>query len=430
MVKDADIAADQELNYLRSYTSGDPQQLVDNYRKRQGDNPTVTLAELWTELERRFGNAAALTQALLEQLSTAAGFGEKDGARLQKLADLCADIDCQMTYLPGLACLNYSIAIRPIIEKFPASLRSKWEEEIVRYVEEHNHAYPTFGEFSIMIQNQARKNSCAQNRRREDNKRRPFPQSGDEVKQALKTTMDPNSGDVPEKGPPGPRREKHCLFHKRAGHELTECKAFNKMTVKERKQWVMEERLCFRCFSPHHVASTCKENVKCSICSSRRHPDLLHLSTEEKKERAKEAETANETQENVNAKCTSICKGAPGGLSCSKIVLVDIYREDRPNDVHRFYAIVDDQSNATIISTKLADKLNAEGPKWEYYFLTCGGDKEVGYGRRLTGLIIRSTHERTSTLPTLVACDGIPQDEKEISTQRCQESILASGVLL
>ena len=350
MVKDADIAADQELNYLRSYTSGDPQQLVDNYRKRQGDNPTVTLAELWAELERRFGNAAALTQALLERLSTAAAFGEKDGARLQKLADLCADVDCQMTYLPGLACLNYPIAIRPIIEKLPPSLRSKWEKEIVRYAEEHNDAYPTFLEFSTMIQNQARKknhpnvsagspatSSGAQNRRREDNKRRHLPQSGDEVKQALKTKMDPDSGNVPEKGPPVPPREKHCLFHKRAGHELTECKAFNKLTVKEREQWIMGERLCFRCFSPHHVASTCKENVKCSICGSRRHPDLLHLSTEEKKERAKETETANEAQENVNAKCTSICKGAPGGLSCSKIVLVDIYREDRPNEIHRIY---------------------------------------------------------------------------------------------
>ena len=74
---------------------------MDNYRKRQGDNPTVTLAELGTELERRFGNAAALTQALLERLSTAAGFGEKDRARRQKLADLCADVNCQLTYLPG-----------------------------------------------------------------------------------------------------------------------------------------------------------------------------------------------------------------------------------------------------------------------------------------------------------------------------------------
>ena len=98
----------------------------------------------WAELEKRFGNAATLTRAILERPSTAPAFSEKDGARLQKLADLCADVDCQMTYLPGLACLNYPIAIRPIIEKLPASHRSKWEKEIVRYAEEHNYVYPTF----------------------------------------------------------------------------------------------------------------------------------------------------------------------------------------------------------------------------------------------------------------------------------------------
>lgn len=63
LVRDADVAADQEINCLRSYINGEPQQLVDDYRKRQGDNPASTLAELWTELERRFVNTAALTHA-------------------------------------------------------------------------------------------------------------------------------------------------------------------------------------------------------------------------------------------------------------------------------------------------------------------------------------------------------------------------------
>ena len=155
MVRDADVAADLEINYLRSYTNGEPQQLVDNYRKRQCNNPASTLAELWTELERRFDNTAVLTQALLEQLSSVASFGEKDTTRLQKLADLCVNVDCQMTHLPGLACLNYPIAIRPVIEKLPASLKVKWEKEIVQYAEKHDDAYPTFREFSKMIQNQA-----------------------------------------------------------------------------------------------------------------------------------------------------------------------------------------------------------------------------------------------------------------------------------
>ena len=52
-------------------------------------------------------------------------------------------------------------------------------------------------------------------------------------------------------------------------------------------------------------------------------------------------------------------------------MLVDIYREDQPNEVHRIYAIVDDQGNASIISTELADKLNVEGPQWKYYLSTC-----------------------------------------------------------
>lgn len=428
MVRDADVTADQEINYLRNYTNGEPQQLVDNYRKRQGDNPASTLAELWTELERRFGNTAALTQALLERLSSAASFGEKDNTRLQKLADLCVDVDCQMTHLPGLACLNYPIAIRPVIEKLPASLKTKWEKEIVRYAEKHNDAYPTFCKFSKMIQNQAKlrnhpnvsaggnsQSSQTQNRRREEKKGR-FPQSGDETKRPLKTSMDEADGNTPRKENPPPPKAKHCLFHKRAGHELTECMTFKKMTVKEREQWVREERVCFRCFSPNHVASVCTENVKCSICGSRRHPNLLHLTNEEKKERAKETEASKKSQENVIPKCTSVCKGTPGGLSCSKTVLVDVYREDHPNDVHRVYAIVDDQSNASIISTELADKLNAEGPDWKYYLSTCGGDREVRYGRRISGLIIRSIHGRTSKLPTLIECDGIPQEKKEIPT--------------
>ena len=66
----------------------------------------------------------------------------------------------------------------------------------------------------------------------------------------------------------------------------------------------------------------------CRICGRRRHFDLLHLSSAEKKERAKEAGTVDDSQDNVNAKYTLVCKGTPRGLSCSKSVSVDIYGEN------------------------------------------------------------------------------------------------------
>ncbi|KAL9986037.1 hypothetical protein ACROYT_G000100, partial [Oculina patagonica] len=289
MVKDADIAPDQELNYLRSFTSGDPQELVDNYRNRQGNDPAITLYDLWTELERRFGNAAALTQALIERLCTAASFGDKDNAKLQKLADLCADVDCQINHLPGLACLNYPIAIRPIVERLPTYLRSKWEKEIVSYAAEHNDAYPTFKRFSAMIQSQSRKRnhpnvfagvtapiSTTVNRQREETKRRLPPEAGLEAGRIFKTEMSLDSGTLPGKEATKPPRVKYCIYHDRAGHEIAECKAFANLTVGEKESWIFEERLCFRCFSPEHVASACNMRVKCSICGSERHADLLH----------------------------------------------------------------------------------------------------------------------------------------------------------
>ena len=58
--------------------------------------------------------------------------------------------------------------------------------------------------------------------------------------------------------------------------------------------------------------------------------------------------------------------GAPGGHFCSERLWVDIYRE--------------------IISTELADKLNAAGLEWKYLLLTCGSTKEVRYGRRVTNI--------------------------------------------
>ena len=135
-----------------------------------------------------------------------------------------------------------------------------------------------------------------------------------------------------------------------------------------------------------------------------------------RRRRRPKREPPKEGAESINSKCTTICTGSSGGLSCSKIVLVDVHSEDRPDNVYRVYAIVDDQSNAALITTDLADKLSANGPEWKYYLSTCAREKEVRHGRRVTGLIVRSVHGRTSKLPTLIECDDVPQDKEEIPT--------------
>ena len=137
MLIDTDVSPIQEINYLRSFTSGPPQRLVDNYRKRQMRDPVVLLRDLWAELEKRFGSAAVIANALLERLRSTATFSEHEHVKLQQFADLCADIESQVTFLPGLECLDYPSAIQPIAEKLPKSIRAKWEKEISNYSDSH-----------------------------------------------------------------------------------------------------------------------------------------------------------------------------------------------------------------------------------------------------------------------------------------------------
>ena len=82
MIKDTSVTAEQEINYLRSFTRGEVQRVVDNFRIRHQNDPVTLLQDLWKELEARFGSQAVITNALLERLQRASNFHEKDYAKL------------------------------------------------------------------------------------------------------------------------------------------------------------------------------------------------------------------------------------------------------------------------------------------------------------------------------------------------------------
>ncbi len=203
-----------------------------------------------------------------------------------------------------------------------------------------------------------------------------------------------------------PRDQSHCLFHERNGHKLSECNAFRRKSLKEKNEFIREARLCFRCLTANHFAKDCPADIKCNKCGSDRHLEILHI---DKKE--------TDPDEEVEAKCTAVCEGRKGGRSCSKIVLFDILTNDQ-NRAERVYGVIDDQSNASMISPDLIKKLDLSGPKEKYLLTTCSVEREVRYGRRITGLLTRSLDGKLSELPTLVECDHIPQDKSEIPTPK------------
>ena len=71
------------------------------------------------------GSVAIISNTLLERLNNTTTLSEQENDNLQQFADLCADIESQVTYLPVRKCLNFPNAIQLIGEKLPHFIRAK-----------------------------------------------------------------------------------------------------------------------------------------------------------------------------------------------------------------------------------------------------------------------------------------------------------------
>ena len=412
MIRDCRLSPDQEMNYMSMYTAGEPRRLVNSFRRRHTSDTAKLLKDLWLELEARFGNAATITNELLKRLRQSAKFQDHDRKKLQAFSDLCADVASQMTELPGLSCLNYPNVLQPMFKNPPVSICCKWEEKVVEYALKNKGEYPEFSEFASFIKKRALLKNHPNAMTKESNERREKDGFEDHIRSYKGNTNEGKDGDS---------AKSHCPFHDVAGHALAECKAFSHKTLQERIDWLKQAGLCFLCSTKGHLSKECKQTVKCTKCGSSRHQTILHREKktpvdDEKKTPVDGEEKTPVDGEEITSKQTNIGESVVGGPSCSKILLLDIYHPKHAQNVVRTFAVIDEQSNASMVSPALLEKLGMSGKKEKYYLSTCSGSRESKYGCRASGLFAKNLKGIDFKLPTLVECDNIPSDKGEIPT--------------
>ena len=75
--------------------------------------------------------------------------------------------------------------------------------------------------------------------------------------------------------------------------------------------------------------------------------------------------------------------------SYAKIILVHIYPKDHIDLAIKAYAVIDDQSNSTLGTPELFDRLEIEDEEIPYVLFSCNGKIQTS-GRRAHNLIIES----------------------------------------
>ncbi|CAC5412860.1 unnamed protein product [Mytilus coruscus] len=94
----------------------------------------------------------------------------------------------------------------------------------------------------------------------------------------------------------------------------------------------------------------------------------MHLERKPRVNHGEEKNNHNIPEQDAVIKCTQICKQQFSGKSCAKIVQVKIHRSDCPNKTITSYAILDDQSNKTLVNV-----LDITGDALEYRLTSRAG---------------------------------------------------------
>lgn len=222
--------------------------------------------------------------------------------------------------------------------------------------------------------------------------------------------------------------DKQCPIHNKP-HPLSRCHGFRGKHLDERKTYLKENSICFRCCaSTKHMAKDCRTTLKCNECESDRHISAMHPGTApwslgEQLQHAAEDEQSRECEPRtppiVTSKCTEICSGSTKARSCSKICLVKVYHANNPSKVHRVYAILEDQSNRSLVKPQFFDLLDINSSASPFTLKTCSDTVETA-GRKASNIIVESVNGKIKVkLPTLLKCSNLPDGRSEIPTPEC-----------
>ncbi|XP_026003932.1 uncharacterized protein LOC113009687 [Astatotilapia calliptera] len=428
----------EQLDLLTRWLGEESSKHAKRIRSVHLNNPAEGLRRVWTRLQECYGTPEAIEKSLLDRLERFPRVSNKDPQNLRELGDLLSEIDAAKSdgSLPGLVYLDTSRGIAPIVDKLPTNLQDRWMSEGTKYKQRHDVYFPPFSFFCRFIQDEAKMRNDPSFKSTvsgptsypttHDNHYTRFAKSRPPVavhKTEVNKTHKPNLGSTSE------FTNKLCPIHKKP-HPLKKCRGFREKTLDERKAYLREHNICFRCCnSSAHQAKDCKEEITCLECNSNKHVAALHAGPapwtqntkaqniapdQDREEHGGESSLDLET----SSACTQVCGDLGGGRSCSKICQAYIYPKGHPDKKVKVYAIIDDQSNRSLAKSNLFDTFGIPMSNLAPYTLkTCTGVSTTN-GRLAENLFIQSVDGQfSSPLPSLLECDSLPDNKNEIPTQ-------------
>ncbi|XP_015230161.1 PREDICTED: uncharacterized protein LOC107084717 isoform X2 [Cyprinodon variegatus] len=421
-----DLSPSEEMDLLLKWLGRESVQHVEQIRAIHINHPQAGLNMIWKRLDEKYGSAEAIEDALFKHIEDFPKITNRDYSKLTKLGDLLMELLSAKSKgdLPGLSFLDTARGVNPIVLKLPYRLQERWATVGASYKQQKCVQYPPFSYFVDFVCQEARIasdpsfNFVSHTDTAQINRAPPKSNKFKEV-YVHKTEISPQGYRDADTTLKPNECDKMCPIHRKP-HPLYKCRAFKEKSINDRMALLRENNICFRCcLSSTHIARNCRVKLLCAECKSEEHHTALHPDprsyVDPQPQHGGEDEITT-SQPQVNSKCTEICGGEQTNRSCSKICLVKVYPAGCRDKAVKLYAILDEQSNRSLVRSQFFDVFNDRSPSAPYTLRTCAGVREAA-GRRASGYEIESLDGNVRILlPSLIECNDIPNNRDEIPT--------------
>ena len=316
---------------LRSESlTGEARQLVSNIH----DYDTI-----WRKLEEKYDDKGEVIEQISLQLMALKKIDDEDYTGLVKFVDTVERAEMDMKAADSVGVLNNPLTVRSILAKCPTRVREGLIRELAL-----KDASKEFETLMVYLADR-RREAIRLARLRDERPAKPATKKGS-TNAAVTDPQQKKKGNFT-------CPVKSCSYNN--FHFLSGCRAFKKLSVNERGQVVVQQKMCVFCFDNTHDVTTCpKKAAGWKVCDQsgcgRWHSRLLHGAT-------------------TPGLSLSICSmGATGGFGGALLLVQAV-----PVDHGEATVLWDTGSTVSLVRNEFAEKAGLEGTDCQFQLTGVGG---------------------------------------------------------
>lgn len=338
-------------------------------------------------LEDNFGQGHIICRAYINNITKGNPIKPYEADKLLQLAREMENCQISLSQLGYGSDIDAQSNLEMIVSRLPSNLQAEWAKDAYTLLERNR--VPKFDDLSKFVMRKAKLANSAfgqliGSRSLSDKSRQSTFKKGYASAPTHKLTTlttqalnkEPNSAAAADNISASSTFS--CLLCKVSGHNLQRCSRFRQKGIKERREFVLQERLCYLCLSKGHVAKDCKRKDSCLVAScGKRHHSLLHqefptLPT------PSEAPPRQEDLKNSN----SIASQRESTKVMLRVIPVKV--KGQGNIEVETYALLDDGSDVSICECNLIKTLGLPRTQKTFSIKTVNGQSNIsGYEAQL-----------------------------------------------